>query len=153
MISPGEMAPDFTLPVTGGGSLVLSSLRPSKVVLFFYPKDNTPACTLEARDFSVLAPDFARAGAQVLGISKDSAKVHEGFCARQGLTVPLLSDKDTAVCEAYGAWGEKKLYGKTYQGILRMTFLIGGDGIVRKVWPQVSAKGHAAEVLAAVQGL
>lgn len=152
MISPGEMAPDFTLPVTGGGSLTLSALRPSKVVLFFYPKDNTPACTLEARDFSAFAPDFARAGARVLGISKDSAKVHEGFCARQDLTIPLLSDKDTAVCEAYGAWGEKKLYGKTYQGILRMTYLIGGDGIVLKVWLQVSAKGHAAEVLAAVQG-
>jgi peroxiredoxin Q/BCP len=152
MISPGEMAPDFTLPATGGGSLTLSALRPSKVVLFFYPKDNTPACTLEARDFSAFAPDFARAGARVLGISKDSAKVHEGFCARQELTIPLLSDKDTAVCEAYGAWGEKKLYGKTYQGILRMTYLIGGDGIVVKVWPQVSAKGHAAEVLAAVQG-
>jgi peroxiredoxin Q/BCP len=152
MISPGEMAPDFTLPATGGGSLTLSALRPSKVVLFFYPKDNTPACTLEARDFSAFAPDFARAGARVLGISKDSAKVHEGFCARQDLTIPLLSDKDTAVCEAYGAWGEKKLYGKTYQGILRMTYLIGGDGIVVKVWPQVSAKGHAAEVLAAVQG-
>jgi peroxiredoxin Q/BCP len=153
MISPGEMAPDFTLPATGGGSLTLSALRPSKVVLFFYPKDNTPACTLEARDFSAFAPDFARAGARVLGISKDSAKVHEGFCARQDLTIPLLSDKDSAVCEAYGAWGEKKLYGKTYQGILRMTYLIGGDGIVVKVWPQVSAKGHAAEVLAAVQGL
>jgi peroxiredoxin Q/BCP len=152
MISPGEMAPDFTLPATGGGSLTLSALRPSKVVLFFYPKDNTPACTLEARDFSAFAPDFARAGARVLGISKDSAKVHEGFCARQDLTIPLLSDKDSAVCEAYGAWGEKKLYGKTYQGILRMTYLIGGDGIVLKVWPQVSAKGHAAEVLAAVQG-
>jgi len=153
MIEAGQIAPDFTLPATGGGTLILSALRPARVVLFFYPKDNTPACTLEARDFSALADDFAKAGAQVLGISKDSAKVHEGFCARQDLAIRLLSDKDSATCEAYGAWGEKKLYGKTYQGILRSTFLIGGDGRVERVWPQVSAKGHAAEVLAALRAL
>lgn len=150
MIAAGQIAPDFTLPATGGGTVTLSALRPGRVCLYFYPRDNTPACTLEAQEFSALAADFAALDCRVLGISKDSVKVHEGFCQRQGLGITLLSDKDGGVCEAYGAWGRKRLYGRDYEGILRATVLIDGKGRVLHAWPEVSARGHAADVLAAL---
>ena len=153
MIAEGQTAPDFTLPATGGTSLTLSALRPARVCLYFYPRDNTPGCTLEAQEFSALAAEFAAHDCRILGISKDSARTHEGFCQRQGLTITLLSDKDGDTCEAYGVWAEKKMYGKTHMGIRRSTLLIGGDGVVLRVWPEVSPRGHAAEVLAALKAL
>ncbi len=116
MISAGDAAPDFTLPVTGGGTLTLAALRPARVVLFFYPKDLTPACTTEAVDFSALAAAFTAAGARLVGISRDSLKRHANFTAKHGLDVPLASDADGAVCAAWGVWGEKKLYGKVPYG-------------------------------------
>lgn len=149
----GEMAPDFTLPRDGGTDVTLSALRPAPVVLYFYPKDNTPGCTLEALDFTALADDFAAAGVQVYGISRDSVKKHENFCAKHSLRVPLLSDEDGTVCEAYGVWVEKQNYGKTYMGIERSTFLIDASGQIAAVWRKVKVKEHAAMVLAAAKGL
>jgi len=153
MISAGDIAPDFTLPRDGGGSVTLSALRPGKAVLYFYPKDSTPGCTLEAQDFTALAADFAAAGTTVIGISKDSVKSHDRFCQKHGLQVILASDEGGRTCEDYGVWGEKSLYGRLFLGITRATFLIDGDGRVAQVWPKVKVKGHAAEVLAAAQAL
>ena len=153
MITEGSIAPDFTLPRDGGGSVSLSALRPGKVVLYFYPKDNTPACTLEAQDFSALAKDFAMAGATVIGISKDSVKKHDNFCRKHDLRVILASDEQGQTCEDYGVWGEKSMYGRSYMGIERTTLLIDGAGRVARVWPKVKVAGHAEEVLAAVRAL
>ena len=151
MIGTGDIAPDFTLPLTGSDTpLTLSALRPKPVVLYFYPKDDTPGCTLEAIDFTRLAPEFAAKGAVVIGISRDSLAKHEKFCAKHSLGIPLVSDEDGTVCEAYGTWVEKKMYGRTSMGIQRATFLIDGSGRVAKVWPKVSVDGHAAEALAAL---
>ena len=153
MIAEGATAPDFTLPRDGGGSVTLSGFRPGKVVLYFYPKDDTPGCTLEAQDFTARAADFAAAGTTVIGVSKDNVKAHDKFCAKHGLQVILASDEAGQTCEDYGVWAEKSMYGKTYMGITRATMLIDGDGRVAKVWPKVSVKGHADEVLAAAQAL
>ena len=153
MLNEGSPAPDFTLPRDGGESITLSAQRPAPVVLYFYPKDNTPGCTMEALDFSALAADFAAARVQVFGISRDSVKKHENFCARHGLRIPLLSDEDGTVCEAFGVWVEKQNYGKTYMGIERSTFLIDGEGKIAAVWRKVRVKDHAATVLAAAQAL
>jgi peroxiredoxin Q/BCP len=153
MISATDTAPDFTLPRDGGGTVTLSALRPGKVVLYFYPKDDTPGCTLEAQDFNARLADFAAAGATVIGISKDSVKSHDKFCKKHGLGIVLASDEGGTTCEDYGVWQEKSMYGKTYMGIQRATFLIDGDGKVAQVWPKVSVKGHADEVLAAVKAL
>lgn len=154
MIGTGDIAPDFTLPLTGSDTpLTLSALRPKPVVLYFYPKDDTPGCTLEAIDFTRLAPEFAAKGAVVIGISRDSLARHEKFCAKHSLGIPLVSDEDGTVCEAYGTWVEKKMYGRTSMGIQRATFLIDGSGRVAKVWPKVSVDGHAAEALAALDAL
>jgi peroxiredoxin Q/BCP len=153
MISATDTAPDFTLPRDGGGTVTLSTLRPGKVVLYFYPKDDTPGCTLEAQDFNARLADFAAAGATVIGISKDSVKSHDKFCKKHGLGIVLASDETGTTCEDYGVWQEKSMYGKTYMGIQRATFLIDGDGRVAQVWPKVSVKGHADEVLAAVRAL
>ncbi|WP_374646047.1 peroxiredoxin [Tabrizicola sp.] len=153
MISEGSTAPDFTLPRDGGASVTLSALRPGKVVLYFYPKDDTPGCTLEAQDFNARLADFAAAGVTVIGISKDSVKSHDKFCARHGLGIVLASDEGGTTCEDYGVWGEKSMYGKTFMGITRATFLIDGAGKVARVWPKVSVKGHADEVLAAARAL
>ncbi|MCI2398496.1 thioredoxin-dependent thiol peroxidase [Aliiroseovarius subalbicans] len=150
---PGSIAPDFTLPQDGGDDVTLSALRPDRVVLFFYPKDNTPGCTTEALEFTATAQTFADAGVQVFGISKDSLKKHENFRAKHALGVPLLSDADGDVCERYGVWGEKQNYGRTYMGISRTTVLIDSDGTVLRVWPKVRVKGHVDDVLAAVQAL
>ena len=153
LLAIGAKAPDFSLPRDGGGSVSLSALAGKPVVLFFYPKANTPGCTTEARDFTALLAAFEAAGATVLGLSRDSVKKQENFVAKQELGMPILSDVDGRVCEAYGVWGEKKMYGKTFLGITRTTYLIGADGKVAQVWPKVKVAGHADEVLAAVRAL
>ena len=153
MISAGETAPDFTLPRDGDATVTLSALRPGKVVLYFYPKDDTPGCTLEAQDFNAKLGDFTAAGATVIGISKDSVKSHDKFCRKHGLSIVLASDESGQTCEDYGVWLEKSMYGKTYMGIERTTVLIDGEGKVARVWNKVSVKGHADEVLAAAQAL
>ena len=150
MLTTGTPAPDFTLPRDGGDAVTLSDLRGQNVVLYFYPKDNTPGCTTEALEFTALADAFAAKNTRVFGISKDSVKKHENFCAKYDLGVPLLSDAEGKVCEDYGVWQEKKNYGKTYMGIVRSTFLIDETGVITRVWDKVKAKGHAAEVLEAL---
>lgn len=149
----GDTAPDFTLPQDGGDPVTLSALRPAPVVLFFYPKDDTPGCTIENKDFSDLGDEFAAAGAKVIGVSKDTVEKHAKFRTKHDLSVTLVSDADGSTCEDYGVWGEKKMYGKVFMGITRATFLIGGDGKIVQSWPKVSPKGHAEEVLAAVKAL
>lgn len=149
----GQPAPSFTLPRDGGTNVSLADYAGQIVVLYFYPKDDTPGCTTEAIDFSAEAEAFAKAGAVVLGVSRDTVKKHEKFRDKHGLKVALLADEDGAVCEAYGVWVEKSMYGRTYMGIERTTFLIGRDGKIAHVWDKVKVKDHAAEVLAAVKGL
>lgn len=144
-------APDFTLPRDGGGQITLSDLRPKTVILYFYPRDNTSGCTLEARDFTAKAGEFRDAGAVVVGVSKDTVKQHDKFIAGHDLQVILASDADHDVCERYGVWVEKKMYGKTFMGIERATFLIGGDGTVLREWRKVKVKGHVDQVLEAVR--
>ena len=128
-------------------------LNGQALVLFFYPKDDTPGCTLEAQDFTARAADFAAAGTTVIGVSKDSVKAHDKFCKKHGLQIILASDEGGTTCEDYGVWVEKSMYGKTYMGIERSTVLIDGAGRVARIWPKVSVKGHADEVLAAAQAL
>ncbi len=149
----GQPAPSFTLPRDGGTNVTLADYAGQIVVLYFYPKDDTPGCTTEAIDFSAEAEAFAKAGAVVLGVSRDTVKKHEKFRDKHGLKVALLADEDGAVCEAYGVWVEKSMYGRTYMGIERTTFLIGRDGKITRVWDKVKVKDHADEVLAAVSGL
>lgn len=151
MPDTGDMAPDFTLPRDGGSTITLSNLRPGRVVVYFYPKDDTSGCTIEAKDFTAMAADFTAAGVTVIGISKDSVKAHDKFIAKHDLGVILASDEDSTTCEDYGVWGEKQMYGKTYMGIERATFLIGPDGRIEQAWRKVSAKGHAEAVLDAVR--
>lgn len=153
MITAGTSAPDFTLPRDGGANITLSSLQPGKVVLYFYPKDDTPGCTLEAQDFTARLADFTAAGTSVIGVSKDSVKAHDKFCKKHGLSIILASDEAGHTCEDYGVWVEKSMYGKTYMGVERTTFLIDGTGKVAQVWNKVSVKGHADEVLAAAKAL
>lgn len=149
----GDKAPDFTLPGDGGKTVSLSALAGKTVVLFFYPKDNTPGCTKEACGFRDALPDFSAVDAVVIGISKDSPKSHDAFKAKQRLNFPLASDEDGSVCDAYGVWKEKSLYGRTFLGIERSTFLIDGTGVVRRIWRKVKVPGHVEEVLAAVREL
>lgn len=153
MTDVGHTAPDFTLPRDGGGDITLSALKPKAVVLYFYPKDDTSGCTKEAQAFTAQADDFAAAGAVVIGISKDSVASHDKFVKKHGLGVILASDEASDVCERYGTWVEKSMYGKKYMGIERSTFLIDGAGMVRQVWRKVKVDGHADEVLAAVKAL
>jgi peroxiredoxin Q/BCP len=153
MIEPGTPAPDFTLPRDGGGEVSLADLKGRIVVLYFYPKDDTSGCTKEAIAFTELAPEFEAAGATVLGVSKDSVKKHDKFRDKHDLKVTLLSDDESDVCERYGVWVEKSMYGKTYMGIERTTFLIGPDGAVQEVWRKVKVPGHAEKVLDAVKAL
>jgi peroxiredoxin Q/BCP len=150
---PGHPAPAFTLPRDGGGTVSLDTLRGQAVVLYFYPKDDTPGCTLEAQSFTSEIEAFAGAGAVVLGISKDSVKKHDKFRDKYGLKIALLSDEESDVCERYGVWVEKSMYGKKYFGIERATFLVDKTGTVARVWRNVKVDGHAAEVLAAVRAL
>jgi peroxiredoxin Q/BCP len=153
MPTVGETAPDFTLPRDGGGTITLSALRPSPVVVYFYPKDDTSGCTTEALDFTALLPRFQAAGAVVIGISKDGVKAHDKFVAKHGLGVILASDEGATTCEDWGVWAEKSMYGKKYFGIERTTFLVDGTGRVARVWPKVKVKGHAEEVLAALEAI
>ena len=153
MIAEGATAPDFTLPRDGGAEVTLSSFRPGKVVLYFYPKDDTPGCTLEAQDFTARLDQFTAAGTTVIGVSKVSVKAHDKFCKKHGLGVILASDETGHTCEDYGVWVEKSMYGKTYMGVERTTVLIDGTGKVARVWNKVSVKGHADEVLAAAKAL
>ena len=153
VLDRGDTAPAFDLPTDGGGSANLGALKGRKVVLYFYPKDDTPGCTTEAIDFTSLAKDFTAADATVVGVSKDSVAAHAKFRAKHGLGVDLGSDPDGATIEAYGAWVEKSMYGKKYMGIDRATFLIGRDGRVAAVWRKVKVPGHAAAVLKAAQDL
>ena len=153
MLEIGNPAPDFTLPRDGAGMITLSSLRPTKAVVYFYPKDDTSGCTLEAQEFTARLADFTAAGAIVIGISKDSEKSHDKFCKKYGLGIILASDENSTTCQDYGVWVEKSMYGKSYMGIERSTFLIDGLGVVAKAWRKVSVKGHVDAVLAAVQAL
>ena len=152
-VNVGDKAPDFDLPTDGDGALRLSSLKGKKVVLYFYPKDSTPGCTVEAKDFRDRIKDFENAGAVVVGASKDSVKRHDNFKAKNGLPFQLVSDGEGTLCDDYGVWVEKKLYGRAYMGIERATFLIDGNGAVREIWRKVKVKGHADAVLEAVKGL
>ena len=153
MLKEGDSAPDFTLPRDGGGTVQLSSLAPKAVVLYFYPKDDTPGCTTEALDFTRLGEDFAQAGAIVIGMSKDSVKAHDKFCKKHNLGVILASDEESDTAERYGVWNEKSMYGRTYMGIERTTFLIDKAGKIVRIWPKVKVAGHADEVLEAVRAL
>ena len=149
----GQDAPRFELPRDGGGTLKLAELIGNPIVLYFYPKDDTSGCTAESIDFSRLLPEFEKAGATVIGISPDSVKSHDKFKAKYDLPFPLASDEDGKVCEAYGTWVEKSMYGRKYMGIERATFLIDGEGVVRRVWRKVKVPGHVEEVLAAAKEL
>ena len=149
----GAPAPDFALPAGGGRAVSLSSLAGKTVVLYLYPKDDTPGCTKEAIGFTERKEEFDAAGAVVLGLSKDTVAKHDKFIAKHDLGVTLLSDEDGGVIEAYGSWVEKSMYGKKYMGIDRSTFLIDGKGVLRRAWRKVKVKGHVEEVLAAAKAL
>ena len=153
MVEDGDKAPDFELPTDGGGTLKLSRLRGKPVVLYFYPKDDTSGCTAEAKDFSRLAADFGAAGAEVIGVSPDGVESHQKFRRKYDLAIKLAADVDQAVVRAYGVWVEKSMYGRTYMGVERSTFLIDGKGRIAKSWRKVKVPGHAEEVLAATQAL
>ncbi len=145
----GDPAPDFSLPTDGGGQVALKDLRGKKVVLYFYPKDDTSGCTKEACAFRDAEPDFSAVDAAIIGVSKDSAARHDKFKAKHGLNFTLASDEDGAVCEAYGVWVEKSMYGRKYMGIERATFLIDEKGVLREIWRKVKVPGHAEAVLKA----
>jgi len=149
----GAKAPDFRLPRDGGDSVALSDFSGKKLVLFFYPKADTPGCTREAIDFTRLSNDFAASGTAILGISADSQKAQESFRDKHKLSVPLISDEEHQMLGAYGAWGEKSMYGRTFLGILRTTVLVGADGRVAKIWRRVRVDGHADQVLEAARTL
>ena len=149
----GGPAPDFTLPRNGEGTVTLSTLQGKAVVLYFYPKDDTSGCTAEACGFRDSAADFKKLKAQVVGVSKDSVARHDKFKAKYKLNFPLVSDEDGKICEKYGTWIEKSLYGRKYMGIDRATFLIDKDGVVRKVWRKVKVPGHVDEVSAALKAM
>jgi len=152
-MNEGDIAPDVTLLMPDGSSRQLSEWRGKPLVLYFYPKDDTTGCTAEAKAFTVEADAFAAAGARILGVSKDSPKKHQNFIAKYDLKIELASDADDSVCEAFGTWVEKSMYGRKYMGIERATFLIDREGRIAKVWRKVKVPGHAAEVLAAVKAL
>jgi peroxiredoxin Q/BCP len=152
-LDAGDKAPDFTLPTDGGGSISLKDLKGKKVVLYFYPKDDTPGCTKEACGFRDSLPDFYGVDAVVIGVSKDSVAKHDKFKAKYELPFTLVSDEDGSLCEAYGTWVEKSMYGRKYMGIDRATFLIDGQGAIARVWRKVKVTGHVEEVLAAAKAL
>ena len=152
-ITEGQAAPAFDLATDGDARVTLAGLEGKTVVLYFYPKADTPGCTTEGLDFSALADQFAAANAVVIGVSRDAVKKLDRFKAKHDLKVILGSDEDGVVCEAYGTWVMKKLYGREYMGVERATFLIDGAGLVRRVWRSVKVKGHADEVLQAVRSL
>ncbi|MCA0978746.1 peroxiredoxin [Qipengyuania flava] len=148
----GDAFPEFTMETPDGGTVTKADLLGKKTVIFFYPKDNTPGCTTEAKDFSALKSEFEKAGTHLLGVSKDSARKHQNFIAKHDLTVDLATDAEEAgLSDELGVWGEKKNYGRTYMGMIRSTYLLDADGKILRIWPKVRVKDHAAEVLAAAQ--
>ena len=153
LLGEGAKAPAFRLPRDGGDVISLSDFAGRKLVLFFYPRANTPGCTREAIDFTRLSGAFAEAGTAILGVSADSLKAQESFRDKHKLDVPLISDEKHEMLEAYGAWGEKSLYGRTFLGIIRTTVLIGADGVVKRIWRHVKVDGHAEAVLEAARSL
>lgn len=152
-LNPGDPAPPWDLPTAGGGRVSLADLKGQRVVLYFYPKDDTPGCTREALNFTEKAKAFAAAKTAVVGVSRDSVAKHDKFAAKHGLKLILASDEDGAVCERYGVWVEKKLYGKSYMGVERATFLIDSRGRIARVWRKVRVPGHVDEVLKEVKSL
>lgn len=153
MIEAGDTAPDVTLQMSDESEKALSEFRGKPVVVYFYPKDDTPGCTKEAIEFTDLAGDFARAGVRVIGVSKDPPAKHRKFAAKHDLKVDLATDADDSVTGAFGVWVEKNMYGRKYMGIQRATFLIDADGTVVRTWPKVKVAGHAEEVLAEAKAL
>ena len=153
MIEVGQKAPEFKMSTDGAGDVSLQGLKGRKVVLYFYPKDDTPGCTTEACGFRDSLPDFSKVDAKVVGVSKDTVAKHDKFKAKHELNFTLGSDEDGSVCEAYGTWVEKSMYGRKYMGIERATFLIDEKGVVRNVWRKVKVKGHVDDVLAAARAL
>ena len=153
LLKTGDLAPDFTLMRDGGDSVKLSDYSGRILVLFFYPKDNTPGCTKEAKEFSELVDDFKAASADILGMSADTVKRHDNFVAKHDLKIPLAADPDLETLKAYGIWQKKKMYGREYMGIVRTTMLIGPDGKIVQIWNKVKVTGHAGEVLQAVKQL
>jgi thioredoxin-dependent peroxiredoxin len=151
-LQPGDSAPEFTLPGDGASTISLKGLRGKKVVLYFYPKDDTSGCTLEAKNFNDSKAAFAKAGAEIIGVSPDNVASHDKFKKKYGLDFALASDESKAMLEAYGVWVEKSMYGKKYMGVERSTFLIGADGKIAAVWSKVKVPGHVDEVLKAAQG-
>jgi len=152
-VDVGDKAPSFTLPADGGGEVSLKGLKGKTVVLYFYPKDDTSGCTAEACAFRDALPDFSKVDAEIIGVSKDPVKKHDKFKDKYALNFPLASDEDGKVCEAYGTWVEKSMYGRKYMGIERSTFVIDGKGVIRNVWRKVKVPGHAEEVLKAAEAL
>ena len=153
MTTQQSMAPDFTLPGDLGGEITLSSLRPQNVVLYFYPRDDTSGCTVEALDFTARLADFDTANTVVFGISKDTINKHAKFREKHGLRIELLSDADSDVCERYGVWVEKTMYGRKFMGIERATFLINSDGVIAQTWRKVKVPGHVDAVLEVAKSL
>lgn len=152
-VDVGHKAPSFTLPKDGGGEISLDDFKGKPVVLYFYPKDDTSGCTAEACAFRDALPDFSKVKAEIVGISRDPVKKHDRFKEKYALNFPLASDEEGKVCEAYGTWVEKSMYGRKYMGIERATFLIDGKGVIRNVWRKVKVPGHAEEVLNAAKAL
>jgi peroxiredoxin Q/BCP len=152
-IDKSDTAPDFELPTDGGGHFKLSAHRGHPVVVFFYPKDDTRGCTIEAIDFTAMKPDFDAIGVQIVGISPDNPASHDKFKTKHKLAVTLASDEDKAILEAYGVWTEKSMYGRKYMGVERSTFLIDGEGRIVQAWRKVKVPGHVSEVLTAARGL
>jgi thioredoxin-dependent peroxiredoxin len=153
ILETGAWAPEFDLPTDGGGRISSSGLKGKKVVLYFYPKDDTSGCTAEAIAFNGLRDKFEAAGAVLLGVSPDSAKSHDKFKKKHELQFPLAADETKSALEAYGVWQEKSMYGRKYMGVERTTFLIGPDGRIARIWRKVKVPGHAEEVLAAVRAI
>ncbi|HWH17626.1 MAG TPA: peroxiredoxin [Allosphingosinicella sp.] len=153
MLSEGDPVPDVKLVGMEGQPISPTDFSGQKLVIYFYPKDDTSGCTREAQDFTALAEEFEKAGTWVIGVSKDDARKHRKFTDKYGLKVPLATDPDGSVCEAFGTWVQKSMYGRKYMGIERATFLIDRDGVVKRVWRQVKVPGHASEVLEAAREL
>lgn len=152
-VGEGDKAPAFEMPASGGRTVSLKAMKGKPFVLYFYPKADTPGCTKEACAFQEALPALGKIGIDVIGVSKDAMKPIDKFAEKYGLTFPLASDKDTEVCEAYGTWVEKSMYGRKYMGIERCTFLVDAKGKIARVWRKVSVTGHAAEVMEAAKGL
>jgi len=152
-LTVGQKAPAFSLPRDGGGRISLKDFQGRKLVIYFFPRADTPGCTRESIDFSSLRADFQKTGTEILGVSADPVKAQEAFKKKHDLTVGLLSDETHDMLAAYGAWAKKSMYGKSFMGVIRSTFLIGPDGRIAQIWPNVKVDGHAAEVLKAAKAL